>query len=125
MYKEASKLKLRFETSKGSLSVEQMWDLKMTTLATIARSLKKKLNETSGDDELSFLDENAIPVDKETQLQFDIVKDMYLTKKAELEAAKSEAETKAHNQKILGLIKQKQEEKLLTMSEEELTALLK
>ena len=32
MYKKASKLKLRFQTQKGNLSVEQLWDLSLDDL---------------------------------------------------------------------------------------------
>lgn len=124
MFKEASKLKLRFETSKGLLSVEQLWDLSKTQLAIVVRNLKKKLNKDS-DNELSFLDDTATQVDKITQLQFDIAKDVYITKKSEEEAATNAAEIKAHNQKILELIAEKREGKLRDMSEEDLVKLLK
>lgn len=123
-FKEASKLKLRFETSKGSLSAEQLWDLSQTSLATIVKNLKTLLKKES-DDELSFLDDTVNQVDKVTQLRFDIIKDIYLTKKAEREAIKNEAETKFHNQKILELIKKRQDSKLEEMSEEDLLKMLK
>lgn len=32
MYKQASKMKLRFATSKGNLSVEDLWDLSLPAL---------------------------------------------------------------------------------------------
>ena len=34
MYKQASKLKLRFQTNRGILSAEQLWDLSQTDLST-------------------------------------------------------------------------------------------
>jgi orotate phosphoribosyltransferase-like protein len=64
-------------------------------------------------------------VDKITQLQFNIVKDVYLTKKTEAEALRDVAEVKAHNQKILTLIAKKQEDKLGELSVEELEKLIK
>jgi hypothetical protein len=36
MYKEAAKQKLRFATNKGNLSVEQLWDLNLTDLDSLA-----------------------------------------------------------------------------------------
>ena len=48
-----------------------------------------------------------------------------LTKKKEAEELRDAAETKAHNQKILTLIAEKQEGKLKEMSIEELEKLLK
>ncbi len=123
MFKQASKLKLRFQTSKGLLSAEQLWDLTLTDLSNAIKAVKKLLKK-SDDDELSFLSEGNT-VDVESQLRFDILKDVYLTKKAEAEALRTAAETKAHNQKILSLIAEKQEGKLKDMSIEDLEKLLK
>jgi predicted Zn-dependent protease len=123
MYKQASKLKLRFQTNRGILSVEQLWDLSQTDLSNAVKAVKKILKKTD-DDELSFLEDSKI-VDVENQLRFDILKDVYLTKKKEAEELRDAAETKAHNQKILTLIAEKQEGKLKEMSIEELEKLLK
>ena len=123
MYKQASQLKLRFQTSRGILSTEQLWDLSQTDLSNAIKSVKKILKK-SDDDELSFLEDTKI-VDVENQLRFDILKEVYLTKKKESEELRNAAETKAHNQKILALIAEKQEGKLRDMSVEELEKLLK
>ena len=123
MYKQSSKLGLRFQTSKGLLSVEQLWHLNQTDISNAIKAVKKVLKKTD-DDELSFLEDTKV-VDVENQLRFDILKDVYLTKKAENEAQRNELETKAHNQKIDMLIAEKQEEGLRGKSIEELEALLK
>lgn len=123
MYKQASKLGLRIQTNRGVLAVEQLWQLGQSDLSNAIKTVKKVLKKTD-DDELSFLEDSKV-VDVENQLRFDILKDVYLTKKSELEAIRNEAETKAHNQKILALIAEKQEGKLRNMSEDELKALLK
>lgn len=123
MYKQASQLRLRFSTSVGQLSVEQLWDLSQTQLANFIKVVKKQLNKDD-DDELSFLD-NTRTVDIENQLRFDILKDVYLTKKKEMEAKRDAAEIKAHNQKIDALIAEKQEGKLKEMSIEDLEKLRK
>lgn len=73
---------------------------------------------------LSFLIETTV-VDVENQLRFDILKDVYLTKKKENEELKTAAEVKAHNQKILALIAEKKEGELKELSVEELEKLLK
>lgn len=70
-YKLASQIALRFNTSKGSLSVEQLWQLSQTEKATCLKNLKKLLKKTD-DDELSFLDNNIV-VDATEQLRFDIL----------------------------------------------------
>lgn len=122
MYKEASKLSLRFTTPKGVLSVEQLWSLNQTDLSNTIKAVKKVL-KTTDDDELSFLESNKV-VDKENQLRFDILKDVYLTKKAEAEAIRNAADIKEHNQKILTLIAQKQDEELGGKSIDELKSML-
>jgi hypothetical protein len=123
MFKQASKLGLRFQTNKGILSVEQLWQLSQTDLSNAIKAVKKVLKKND-DDELSFL-EDTKTVDIENQLRFDILKDVYLTKKKDTEALRNAAEAKAHNQKILSLIAEKQEGKLKGMSIEELEKLLK
>lgn len=123
MFKQASKLKLRFQTNRGVLSVEQLWDLTQTDLANAIKAVKKVL-KTGDDDELSFLESTKV-VDVENQLRFDILKDVYLTKKKESEESRDAAANKAHNQKILALIAEKQEEGLKGKSIPELEALLK
>lgn len=122
-FKQASKQKLRFNTSKGLLSTEQLWDLKLTPLASVVRSLKKELKKDN-DDDLSFLDETATPVDKDTQLRFNVAKEVYLAKKEERDAIANEAARKEHNQKIMALIADKNEESLKGKTIEELTAML-
>lgn len=125
-FKKASQLKLRFSTNKGVLSVEQLWDLTPTSLATLVRSIKSELKNSTIEDELSFLSD-VIPtkVDVENVLRFEIAKDIYLTKKAESEALREEKAKKEHNQKILELIQNKKEGELQSKSIEELEAMLK
>lgn len=121
IFKQATKERLRFETRKGELSVEQLWDLSLTNLATIVRNLKKQLTKDN-DDELSFLDETATPVDRTLELKFNVVKAIYLDKKEEREAEKNAAAKKAQREKLLGLIADKQDEELKGKSVAELTA---
>jgi hypothetical protein len=123
MYKQASQLKLRFLTNVGLLTVEQLWDLSQTQLSNAVKAVKKVLKKND-DDELSFL-EDTKEVDVENQLRFDILKDVYLTKKKEAEEIRNAADIKAHNQKILTLIAEKKDDSLKGMSIEELEAQLK
>lgn len=123
MYKQASRLKLRFLTNVGQLSVEQLWDLSQTQLSNAIRAVKKILKK-SDDDELLFL-ESTKEIDVENQLRFDILKDIYLTKKKEVEEIRNAAEIKAYNQKIDTLIAEKKEGQLREMSIEDLEKLYK
>ena len=123
MYKQAAQLKLRFQTNVGLLSAEQLWDLSQSQLSNAVKAVKKILKNTD-DDELSFL-EDTKTIDVENQLRFNILKDVYLTKKKAAEELRNAAEIKAHNQKILTLIAEKKDDSLKSMSIEELEKLLK
>lgn len=122
IYKKASQLGLRFKTTKGLLTVEQLWQLSLTDLSNSVKSAKKLLKETD-DDELSFLDEVS-KVDESVQLTFDILKDVYITKKQELKDIRDRAEKKAQREKILHLIAEKRDDSLRNLSVEELEKLL-
>ena len=123
MYKQASQMGLRVNTPKGSLSVEQLWALSMIDLQTTARNLKK-LMKADTEDGLEFLEE-VTSIDKTTELSFNIVKDIYVTKKDAAKAISDAAEIKAHNQKILAIIAEKKDIELGSKSIKELEKLLK
>jgi hypothetical protein len=123
MYKQASKLNLRYQTTVGMVSTDQLWDLNQNQLVNAIKAVKKVLKKDN-DDELSFLEDNKT-VDVENQLRFDILKDVYLTKKKEVEEIRNAADIKAHNQKIDTLIAEKQEGIMKDMSIEDLEKLRK
>jgi hypothetical protein len=124
MYKQASKLKLRFAVTVGIVSAEQLWDISLSQLSNAIKAVRKVLKKTDGDDELSFLNDTNV-VDVENQLRFDILKDVYLTKKGEMEKLRGEAEVKAFNNKIDALIVMKKDKELEGMSIEDLEKLRK
>ena len=69
MFKQASKIKLRFATSKGYLSVEDLWDLSLPTLDKLAVSYDEELAKSP---RKCFISDNA-PKNKELELKFNIV----------------------------------------------------
>ncbi len=123
MYKQAAILGLRVQTTKGLLSVDQLWTLKLKDLSDSLKALKKNSTKTS-DSELDFLEETT-KVDVISELAFEIMKDVYLTKREEATRIKEDAEVKAYNQKIIEIIARKQDQDLENKSLEELQALLK
>jgi hypothetical protein len=120
MYKEAAKQKLRFATSKGNLSVEQLWDLNLTDLDSLAVALETEHKESG---KKSFLVTKSVK-DKVAKLRFDIVLDVLTTKVEEAELAREKKDRKEKNQKILGLIAEKQDEGLKKKSVKELERML-
>lgn len=124
MYKKASKMKLRFTTSRGELTVEQLWSLSLTSLIELIKASNDKLEEFKASDNLSFLSDTVKPVDEKEQLRFDILKDIFVTKKTEAEQAVVAREKKERNQKIQALIAEKEEDGLRSLTKEELQKLL-
>ena len=123
VYKQAAILGLRIQTTKGLLSVDQLWTLKLKDLSDSLKALKKNSTKTS-DSELDFLEETT-KVDVVSELAFEIMKDVYLTKREEANRVKEDVEVKAYNQKIIEIIARKQDQDLENKSLEELQALLK
>lgn len=120
MFEKASKIKLRFPSSKGMLTTEDLWDLSLTQLNSLAKELNKKVKESAEPDFLEVKSDS----DTIAKLQFDIVIQV-LTKKKEEGAARAEAAAnKAKNARILELISKKQDAALENLSEDELRKLL-
>ena len=122
IYKQAALTGLRFTTSKGSLSAEQLYHLTQTDLTNAIRNQKKVLKKND-DDDLGFLDTNS-KVDAVEQLRFDILKDVYITKKEAAAASRTALERKEQQQKLMGLIQKKKEGALENLSVEELEKML-
>lgn len=120
-FKQATREKLRFQTSKGILSVEQLWFLSLSDLDTLAVSLQEAYDKSKGK---SFLDTRTTK-DKGLKLQFDVVLEILQDKKDELELAKEISEKNAYNDKIIDAIAKAQENELASKSVKELKAMLK
>lgn len=120
-FKLASQQKLRFQTNKGLLSTEQLWDLPVDDLDALAVSLEAE-HKQSG--KKSFLVKTSVK-DKTAKLRFDVVLDVLNTKVDEMQAASEAREIKEHNKKIITLIAEKQDESLKGKSIKQLEAMLK
>ena len=114
----ATRKKYRFPY-RGSVSVEDLWDLSMTALDDVYKSLNREVKKQIED---SLLSETV--GDAELQNKLEIVKYVFATKKAEAQARKEEAKNAEKRNRILEILEQKQDESLKNMSEEELRKLL-
>lgn len=120
-FKEASKQKLRFTTKWGSLTPEQLWDLSVKDLDTLAVSLEEEHKESG---KKSFLVSKSVK-DKTAKLRFDVVLDILNTKVEEEAEALQKKEDKEHNKKIIALIEEKKDGALKGKSIKELQKMLK
>ena len=109
MFEKASRLKLRFITIKGDVTVEDLWDMKLTSrngfdLDSVAKSLNTAVKESG---EESFVvkrnTKNAV-----LELKFEIVKHIIDVKIAEAEASERAVEIKAEKEMYDGLIAEKE-----------------
>jgi hypothetical protein len=121
IYKKACQQRLRFSTTRGTLTAEQLFDLSLAELDKLAVELESSYEESKGK---SFLKKRTTK-DVTIKLQFDIVLDVLQTKVGEAEAAQELKETKEHNQKILTLISEKKDGELKGKSIKQLEAMLK
>lgn len=120
MFEKAMRLKLRIDTNRGALCAEDLWDLPLEELNSIAKSLNKKLKEAEEED---FLKDSP-RVNRKLKLSFDIVLHILTTKKAEADAKEKAAERRAKKQKLLALLEKKQDEGLEGMSETKLKKMI-
>lgn len=113
---KASRIKLRYSTNRGVLSVEDLWDLSLEQLDPIAINLNKRLKESQTE---SFIKTRTKDT-TELELKFNIVKHIIDVKLQEQEERTVAAEKKAKRQKILDLMAKKQDAELESKSYEEL-----
>lgn len=122
MFEYATRKKLRFASSKGELTVEQLWDVPLRgrddfNLDTIAKGANKALKALS---EESFVRTERTPDQYRAEMALEIVKHVIEVKLAEEDAAKRRADNKAEREKLLAILAKKQEGKLDELSEKEL-----
>jgi hypothetical protein len=123
-FEKATRMKLRFDTSRGVLTVEDLWDLPLIgsdlCLDEIAKDLHRDLKD---DSEQSFVVQTAKP-DERLVLAFEIVKRVISVRLVEQEAAENAEALRQKKQKILAIIADKEDESLKETSVEDLRALL-
>lgn len=124
IFEKAARIKLRFQTVIGTLSVEQLWDLPLETgngnLYRLAEELQTALKiESKPAKALAFFKKAAL-TDEVTELKFEIVKHIVITRVAEIEANTNKAVRASELKELDTLIAAKEAEAKSSLS---LTAL--
>jgi len=119
MFEVATREKYRFPF-KGLVSVEDLWDLTLSDLDGIYKTLNKELKAVSED---SLLDSKSAE-DTIANKKIDIVKHIVLIKLAEKKARAEASLKREQKQKILGIIAEKQDVELRGKSLEDLTKMV-
>lgn len=115
MFEQASRQKLRFQSPQGALTVEDLWDLPLTStrqntanLNNIAKAISRLLKAESEED---FVNPRS-GANETLQLSLDLVKHVIQVRQAENEAARLRAERTEKKAKLLELIERKQDQAL-------------
>jgi len=125
MFEQAARRKLRFDSSIGPISAEDLWDLDLTSrrgkpnLNDIAITVHGRLEKST----VSFVDDEAT-ADPDMVLRLDILKHVIAVKKTEAKAAADASEKAGKKQQILGILARKADAALESSSEDELRGLL-
>lgn len=119
IFEYATRNKVRFPF-KGMISVEDLWDLSLTNLDSIYKTLNKQVKQS---EEESLLSTKA-SVDTELEVQIAIVKHIVSVKLVEKEAAEKASAKKAQKQKIMSIIATKENEALQNSSIDDLKKML-
>ena len=119
LFKVAAKKKYRFNY-KGSITVEDLWDLSVEELDGIYKRLKAQQRNYSEESLLQSVSKE----DKELTNKIDIIKTIVSDKLIAKERALKAAEKKAQNQRILEIMADKQDAALKEKSIDELKAML-
>lgn len=123
IFQQASRLKLRFQTSKGFLNTEQLWDLSLTSLDQLYISLKEQLGTSSTEGLIK--NSTTTKEDAELTLKLNILVEVFNTLTKEKEAKEKQKAIQSQNARIDDLIARKEDEQLANMSIEELQKLRK
>lgn len=108
IFESASREAIRFNVSKGVITTEDLWSLKLEDLDTIAQSLNKQIRESNESE--SFI--KARPLRTKafeiTQLKFEVVKRIIEVKLEEKERKALAAEKAAKRAQLIELIGKKE-----------------
>ena len=119
IFEYAVRNKVRFPF-KGMISVEDLWDLSLTNLDSIYKTLNKEVKQSEEESLLT----TKTSVDTELEIQIAIVKHIVSVKLEEQEVREKAAAKKAQKQKIMSIIATKEDEALQNTSVEDLKKML-
>lgn len=127
IFEQASKLKLRFQSNRGDLSTEDLWDLPLTSkqgfdLDTVAKTVNSTLKTVT---EESFVKVTNNPAQAICELRLEIVKHVIAVKLAANEEARLKAAKAAEREKLLGALADHQDAALKALTPEQIQARLK
>lgn len=121
IFEYAARNKLRFQSVKGPLTAEQLWDVPLRSsddfnLNTVAKAASKALEE-SGE---NFVETKKTPDHARREMVMEVVKYVIQTKLDEEKAAEKRAANRREKQQLMDILAEKQQGALSELSEKEL-----
>lgn len=122
IFEQASRLSLRYASTKGSLTTEQLWDLPLQSktnfdLDTVAKAAHQELKAAG---EESFVATTANPARALLELRLDIIKHIIAVRLAENQA-KSEASARAAERaRLVEILGKKEDAALESLTPEQI-----
>jgi len=122
LFEYATRNKLRFTSTRGELTSEQLWDVPLRdnngfNLNEIAKAANKVFKDAT---EESFVTTTRTAATARLEVTLEVVKRVIEVKLGDEAAAKTRAENKAKREKLLAILAEKQDGKLSELSEKEL-----
>lgn len=120
IFEKATRERVRFSSSKGSLCVEDLWQLSLESLNSIAKDTNKELKATEEEDFIG----TKPRTNPTLQLKMDILKRIIEVKLEEKEAKAKRAERNAKLANLKQLANEKSAEAMQGKSLEEINAMI-
>jgi hypothetical protein len=122
LFEFATRKKLRFDSTRGTLTVEQLWDVPLRSndefnLDTIAKTVNRALKSVT---EESFVATGKTSAQTQFERMLEVVKHIIGVKLEEEALAKKRVENRAEKEKLLQILAEKQAGKLSELSEKEI-----
>lgn len=127
IFEKATRQKLRFASTRGELTIEQLWDIPLLAkngngfdLDTIAKSVNRELKEVA---EESFV-ATANPARTTLELKLEILKHIISVKLDERSKAEKAESNRAERERLMEILQKKKDAQLEDLSVEEIQARL-
>lgn len=130
IFEQASRAKLRFETAKGLISAEDLWDLPLKSarspvnLNDIAKAVNRKLKDMGDEEFVHAPNENSSIPMLTAKLQLDVIKHIIAVHQVEESTRAVAADRRNRKAKLLEILASKQDKQLEEKSVDELTAMI-
>ena len=126
LFQLASRQKFRFQSIKGELTTEQLWDLPLTArggfdLDSVAKQVAAELKAAG---EESFVKKNSNPVKTKLEAKLEIVKHVIAAKLEDAEKATKASQNQEERQRLLAVLNRKQDAALEELTPEQIQARL-